>query len=50
VQHGLGREAAVVAARADGTGMGCCRIWLEEMGVVRAYTIPGVVGLVKFFW
>jgi len=49
VQHSLGGEAAVVAARAGGTGMGCCRIWLEEMGLVRAYTIPGVVGLVKFF-
>jgi hypothetical protein len=49
VQHSLGREAAVVAARAGGTGMGCCRIWLEEMGLVRAYTIPGVAGLVKFF-
>ena len=49
VQHSLGGEAAVVAARAGGTGMGCCRIWLEEVGLVRAYTIPGVVGLVKFF-
>jgi hypothetical protein len=49
VQHGLGREAAVVAARAGGTGMVCCRIWLEEMGLVRAYTIPGAARLAKYF-
>jgi len=49
VQHGLGREAAVVAARAGGTGIMCCSIWLEEMELVRSYTIPGAAGLVKFF-
>ncbi|MEM4651488.1 MAG: hypothetical protein QW086_06645 [Pyrobaculum sp.] len=50
MQHSIGRKAAVVAARTAEPGCGCCRIWLEEMGLVRAYTIPGVVGLVKFFW
>ena len=39
----------MAAAKAGGTGMVCCRIWLEEMGVVRAYTIPGAAGLAKFF-
>ncbi len=39
----------MVAAKAGGTGMVCYRIWLGEMGLVRAYTIPGAAGLVKFF-
>jgi len=33
VWHGLNRETAGVAARAGGTGMACCRIWLDEMGL-----------------
>lgn len=39
----------MVAARTAEPGWVCRRIWLEEMGLDRTYTIPGVVGLVKFF-
>ncbi len=41
MQHDLGRKAAVVAARAGGTGMVCCRIWLEEMGLSGHIPYPG---------